>query len=139
MKLRLLFTLICALFFIAASFSQALLKDSIHIKNSALGTLKYFRSERRLDIPEVSNYLQSNPEAYKYFKKSRTANTLSVIFGVVGGFFVGWELGNIIQGNPVDWQVMAPGLVLSGVGLAFDIGSKKSAKRSVHIYNAPYR
>jgi len=139
MKLRLLFTLICALFFISSSFSQALLTDSIHIKSSAFGTVKYFRSDRRLDIPEVRNYIQSNPEAYKYFKKSRTATTLSIIFGAVGGFFVGWELGNIIRGGYVDWQVMAPGLVLSGCSLAFDIGSKKSAKRSVYIYNAPYR
>lgn len=139
MKLRLLLIGVFAFVFTATSFSQALLNDSITITSSALGMVKYYRNDRRLDIPEVRNYLQTNHAAAKYFKKSRSLNTLGTIFGIIGGFAVGWELGNLISGREIDWTVMAPGLVLTGFTIAFDIGSKKAAKRAVYLYNKPYR
>jgi hypothetical protein len=99
---------------------------------------KVLSCDRRFDIPEVRNYLQTNPAATKYFKKSRSLNNLGTVFRIIGGFAVGWELGNLISGREIDWTIMAPGLVLTGFTIAFDIGSKKAAEQAVYLYNKPY-
>lgn len=143
MKLKLLFCGLFAILLSETAFSQATLTDSIYVTSSALGTTKFYRNNRRLDIPEVRTYLETNPAAAKEFKKSRSQYTLSMIFGIVGGGLIGWELGRAIgegkTGDGINWSVMAPGLVLTGFSIAFDIGSKKSAKRSVYLFNKAYR
>jgi hypothetical protein len=140
MKLRLLLSGLFALLFVAPSYSQPRLTDSIEFHSSFMGVARYYSSDRKLAPAEVREYMKANTEAYKLFNKSRTLNTVSVVLGVVGGFMVGYELGASLGGNrDINWGVMGAGLGLTGVSIAFDIGSKSSGKKAVRLYNERFR
>lgn len=140
MKLRLLLTGICALLFIVPSFSQERATDSIDYYSSFFGVQKFYSGNKKLNASEVREYMKVNPEALKLFNRSRTMNTFSTIVGIVGGFMVGYEIGNsLARGRSVNWGVMGPGLALTGASIIFDIGSKSSGKKSVRLYNERFR
>jgi hypothetical protein len=139
MKLRLLLSSLFAILFILPSYSQDKLTDSIEFHSSFMGMAKYYSSDRKLAPAEVREYMKVNPEAYKMFNKSRTFNAMSLVFGVVGGFMVGYELGGALAGRDVNWGIMGPGLALTGVSIGFDIGSKSSGKKAVRIFNERFR
>jgi len=114
-------------------------KDSIELKVVPLGAMKFFKNGTRESLNEVADILQTNPEAFKYIKKSKTNNTIGIITSVIGGFLVGFEAGAAIGGKGIDWGVMGAGAGFIIIASPFDIGAKRNARKAVHLYNAAYR
>jgi hypothetical protein len=80
--------------------------------------------------------MKNTPEAVTQLNKARTNNAIAAGLGAVGGFLVGWPLGQaLVRVQKPNWVLAAAGGGLVVIGAGFGIGSGKQLKKGVDIYN----
>jgi hypothetical protein len=90
--------------------------------------------DKEMRKKEVRAFLTKNcPSALPIFQKSRNYETFAYITGIAGGFLVGWELDNMLQGKFKPAAFTGFGLVI--VGGILENQSKKGYNKIVDIYN----
>ncbi|MBL7741100.1 MAG: hypothetical protein JNK14_17895 [Chitinophagaceae bacterium] len=114
-------------------------KDSVEVVTNPFGGIKYYQHDRRLSMAQITVAMRPNAEAFRYLNRSKTNNTVAFITGFIGGALIGYEIGNAIGGQSVNWAVISAGAGIIGLSIPFDIGARKNAKKAVHLYNAIYR
>lgn len=129
MKFILTSTLI--LFFAASSFAQS---DSIRL-TKVFGGYKYSQDNKPLTVKQLGLVLQANPEASKLFQQGKPNGTAATIFGMAGGFLVGWPIGTAIAGGKPSWELAGIGAGLIVVSIPFSSAFNKKTKEAVSIYN----
>ena len=90
------------------------------------------RPQRHKDLLKIT---KNNPVAYNAVAKAGTNNAASVVFSVIGGGFIGWQLGNVVMGQPVNKYMLGAGLAAIAITIPLDIGYKKNLRKAVHSYN----
>jgi hypothetical protein len=80
--------------------------------------------------------MENSLEAVSQVKKARTNRGVAIGCSGVGGFLLGWPLGEALAGaqNPT-WVLAAVGGGLAIVGIGFGVKSDKQLKKGVDIYN----
>jgi hypothetical protein len=115
------------------SFAQA--KDkSMTMKNGFFGW-QFYQNDQKLKMPEVVKMMESNPQASTYIKSARTNNTWSSVIGTIGGFMVGYPLGQAAGGGTANWTLAGIGGGLIVAAIPFSIKANKQAKNAVAAYN----
>jgi hypothetical protein len=124
--------LFLSLFLQNKGFSQ---KEMMIFQKGAWGA-KYVHLGQTLTQGEAGEKFQKeNPKAYEAFKKGRTANGFSTVFGIVGGGLVGWEIGSAISGQKINYARGGGGLGVVVIGLIIDASAVKNFKKAAEIYN----
>jgi hypothetical protein len=114
-------------------------KDSIELVKATLGGLKFYQHDKNLTMRDLTNIMRPNPEAFSYLKKVKTNNTVAFISGFIGGALIGYELGSAVGGKEINWGVMGAGAGFIVIGIPFDLGGKRNARKAVYLYNAAFR
>jgi hypothetical protein len=128
MKNGLLFLLLILAF--NTGFSQP--SDSITVKR---GSFRYH--DVTLKPVDMLRLMQPNEAAFKKMKASRTYNGFSTFFAGVGGFMIGYPLGQAIGGKKdPEWALLGIGVGAAGIAIPFAITSHKKAKEAAALYNA---
>lgn len=78
---------------------------------------------------------ESNAEAFKEMKIAKSNSSVSNVFGIPGGFLVGWTLGTAIGGGKANWAVAGIGAGLIAISIPFSTAYSRHAKNAVRIYN----
>lgn len=114
-------------------------KDSIEVVKGGLGGLRFYQHNKQLKMPQLTDALRSNPQAFALLQKAKTNNTLAFISGFIGGALIGYELGNAAGGRKVNGAVIATGVGFIGISIPFGIGGTRKTRQAVFLYNAAYR
>lgn len=96
----------------------------------------YIHNNKVLSLKDFQTIFISNQEATTLFKQAKTNYIVASIFGGVGGFFIGWYIGQAIsnkRGAPGIFAIA--GLTATGIGIPFYIGFNKNLKKAVAAYN----
>jgi hypothetical protein len=75
------------------------------------------------------------PEVELYFRKYKGNRGASNVFGFIGGFLVGYSLGEAITGKKINGGLLGSGLGVIGLSALFQIGSNSNLKKAVEHYN----
>ncbi|MFT6215682.1 MAG: hypothetical protein ACJAS3_002082 [Roseivirga sp.] len=96
---------------------------------------KVFGSQSNLTLKQAQGLMENYPEAYDYMKKARTNNTMASIFGGIGGYLIGYPLGQAIAGGDANWGMAGVGAGVILIALPFHSAFKKNANLSIDLYN----
>lgn len=121
------------LFFSMAGVFAQTPSEPIEIKHG-LGV--YFtQNGKKLNPRQLISATKVNAEALKETQKAKINHEASQLFGVPGGFLVGFSLGRAMATGEPNIVLLAIGGGLVAVSIPFSIASSKHAKKGVNIYN----
>lgn len=125
--------LIASLFVSGISMAQT--NGKIEMKKNFFG-YSFHQDSTELWPRDVLQVMEVNPEAFKEFKTARANHAASGIFSALGGFMIGWPIGQAIAGkdDPL-WALAAGGAAFVFAGYSFDKTFKKRANKALTIYN----
>jgi hypothetical protein len=107
--------------------------DSIQVTKK-MGTV-FIQNGKALMPKQLLKITEVNPEAYKEMKIAKSNSNTANIFGMAGGFLVGWQLGTALAGGEPNWASAGIGAGLIGISIPFSVAYVKHAKNAVSIYN----
>jgi hypothetical protein len=140
MALRILMALCLCIACYSTVFSQQTnSRDSITLVTNFFTGTKFYQGNQRITMRQVTEVMGTNPQALTYLKKAKTNNTISIIFGVIGGALVGYELGRAAGGGDINGAVIAAGAGCIVFSIPFSIAGGKNTKKAVNTYNAAFR
>lgn len=85
---------------------------------------------------QLMTIMRYNPDAYNQIKRARSSYATGQIFGFIGGFLIGWPLGQAIAGRDPNWAMAGIGAGTALLSIPFYSTYKKKAKIAVRLYNA---
>lgn len=107
--------------------------EPIEIKNG-LGV--YFTQHgKKLNSRQLISITKVNAEALKEIQKAKINHDAAQLFGIPGGFLVGFVVGRMAVGGEPNMVLLGIGGGLIAVSIPFSITSTKHAKKGVNIYN----
>lgn len=126
-------TIIGLLFLSLSSVFAQIPSEPIEIKHG-LGV--YFtQNGKKLNPRQLIAVTKVNAEALKETQKAKINHEASQLFGVPGGFLLGFSLGRAMATGEPNMVLLAIGGGLVAVSIPFSIASSKHAKKGVNIYN----
>lgn len=126
-------TIIGVLFLSLSSVFAQTPSEPILIKHG-LGV--YFtQNGKKLNTRQLISITKVNAEALKETQKAKINHEASQLFGVPGGFLVGFVVGRMAVGGEPNMLILGIGGGLVAVSIPFSIASSKHAKKGVNIYN----
>lgn len=107
-------------------------KDSIWMKGNS-----FYQGTVKLRPKDVLSVLESNPASREEAARARSNYNASQVVGFVGGFLIGWPLGQAISSKQEpQWGLAAGGVaLLIVVGIPLSAGFKKHTEKGISIYN----
>jgi len=85
---------------------------------------------------DLKDVVKSNEEALRLVNSARSLNILSNIFGGVGGFLLGWNIGTELGGKEAEPSIWVAGGVLLVTGMTTDIVANSKIHRAAKVYNS---
>lgn len=107
--------------------------DTIQIEKKLVTT--YTLYGEKLTPRQMLDIMQVNPAAYDIMKKAKRNNDIGQVFGIAGGFLIGFPIGTAIAGGDPNWLLAGIGAGLVGVSIPFSIKYNKNARAAVAVYN----
>jgi hypothetical protein len=138
MKRLIFMVLIGLLIFAGKAFPQ-----EITLKNNFFTGWKYSFDGSEYHKVGVSgrslhDAMEGNAPAQEEMRKYKSAKTTATVFGIPGGFLIGWPLGATLAGK--EWNDTYTGMVIAGgamgiISLVFESSATGHLKKAVSIYN----
>jgi hypothetical protein len=121
--------------FFISSVAMSQTNGKIEMKKDFLG-YTFHQDSTDLLPKDVLQVMEVNKEAFQEFKKARANHAAAGIFSAIGGFAIGWPIGQAIAGkdDPL-WGLAAGGAVLVVMGYSFDKTFKRRSIKAIDIYN----
>lgn len=138
-RITLVFAL-CILCISAALSQSTSPRDSIDMVNgNGFTGPRFYQGNTRITMSQADKLMRQNPQAVPYLTKSKTNNIVAIGLGLVGGFFVGYQLGSLLAGKKINGALLGTGVGLIGISIPFGISGSRNLKKALSAYNAPYR
>lgn len=101
-----------------------------------LWTTHFYKDKKRVDGSIISFLLSDNKENQNLFDKGvRQEKSANYILGL-GGFFMGWTIGNWIGGGDLNYLTFGIGVANVGlIGIPMSMGGRKKITRAIDVYN----
>lgn len=131
------FTIIILLALATLSLYSQGISDTIQIRQS-LGT-QYLQHGKMLNPKKMLDIMQGNNGAYSEMIKAKDKYDISMIFGIPGGFFIGYPIGTLIGGGAPNLKLFAVGAALMVTSVVFSVSATKHATTAVGIFNEGLR
>ena len=109
--------------------------DSISMKK-VFGGYQFYQGPESLSVKQLVKTMESNPEAYGLMKDAQSTYTLASVFGIAGGFLVGWPIGTAIGGGEPNWTLAGIGAGLIIVSIPISKKFNKQARQAVKSFNS---
>ncbi len=124
------------LFFLGLSsaFAQSS-KETIVIDKVFLGHKYYHGDQQIMKIRDMKAIVANDELALKEVKKAGVANGFATVLSCIGGFALGWELGNAILGKDTNPYVLGASLGVTAVGIGLSALVDSHLKKGATIYN----
>jgi hypothetical protein len=108
------------------------------IKSDSLVKIKnaFFMDGKPLTYKQVVELVKDYPEAVRALKKAKANHDAAIAFGYIGGFFLGYPLGQAIAGGEPAWALAGAGAGSLLIALLFQIAYNMQAKKAIRIYNS---
>lgn len=100
---------------------------------------KMYIDDRRVKKQEFKDELFLAPDAEKLYKNANTAQAMSIVAGLPGGYILGWQLANVVLGNKVNLPMTAIGVGLTVTSIVLSTTSNNLKHKSVSVYNSYYK
>ncbi len=110
--------------------------DSIRVSQGLSTRFWKTGYDKPLTMRQLLDITKTNKEAYNEMRIARSYRVVSSIFGMPGGFLLGWPLGTAAAGGEANWALAGIGAGLIVVGIPLSAASVKHARNAVRIYNA---
>ena len=109
--------------------------ETITMQKAFLGYKYYYRNEQ-LNRKELHELLDMVPSSQINLNIAKRDQTIANIFGYVGGFLIGWPIGETIAGaESPNWYLAGIGGVLLLPGFLFESKANDQYKISVEKFN----
>lgn len=108
--------------------------DTIAIEKK-FGGYRFSKDGKSLTLNQLSNALESNPEAYQEIQAAKSSYTAAIVISYAGGFLVGWPIGTALGGGEPNWTLAGIGAGLIAVSIPISQGFNKRAKQAVDTFN----
>ena len=107
------------------------------IVTTQLGSYKIEnRNLERLKLGYVIKSSKDVPEALKYFRRARWLQAGGMLFGVPGGFILGYQIGYYVSTQKLlEKEVLLTGLGLYTVSHTFSLLRNRAIKKGAIAYN----
>ncbi|MEQ8323672.1 MAG: hypothetical protein RIC15_12135 [Vicingaceae bacterium] len=112
------------------------LSDSITTTN---GGRLYYQSGQLLSINEVLKITKPFQEAHREIAKAKSNKDAVTVFGLIGGFMIGWPIGTALGGGEPNWGVAAAGVGLLVITIPIGSAYRRHSKNGVKLYNQEFR
>lgn len=91
-----------------------------------------------LNLRTLGEVLKADPEAYESYRKAKGAVVPASIISGVGGFLVGWQIGNALADNGRDFNIgpFLGGLGLVSIAVVLSSSSDRKISAAVNQFNA---
>lgn len=123
---------------ITAANAQTTTPDSITSKK-VFGGYQYFQDGKMLTLPQLTNLMKTNTEAYKLVKSAIVTNGFLSVLSYAGGFCIGYPIGQALGGGEPVWELAAVGAGLIAVAIPIANGVTKKMNNAVEVYNRGVR
>ena len=121
------------LIFISTTYLSA--QSNIEISKKGLGTT--FKQNGIVVTPKrLMEITSGNKEAQHKMRLAKPNYDVAQVFGLAGGFCIGWPLGAAIAGGEPNWAILGIGVGLVAVSIPFTLKYNSHAKDAIQIYNA---
>ena len=111
-------------------------KAPIHVEKKGLGYRYTYQEKPLRRLADFYPIMREHPDAIIQLNKAKTNNVLGGGFGFVGGFFIGWPIGESIAGSSSPtWELAAVGGGLLVVGIVFSANTGRRLREAVQLYN----
>jgi len=135
-KLILTPLLIC--FALCTSFAQQnqnpTAEEAIEMKVNLLG-YRFFKNVQRLTWKELVEATEAVEEANLLIKKAKTQNLIANISAGVGGFMIGFPIGQKINDYEPTWELAYIGGAILIAGFPFAIKAFNNVNKGIDAYN----
>ena len=128
-----IFNVIILLFLCFSSVIAQVTEKPIFIKHGLI--TKFYQGTHQLSPKQLLEVCKTNQVAYPEMKKAKTNNDLANVFGGVGGFLIGWPIGQALAGGDANWTLAGIGVLVIGVSIPFSMEFKTHAENAIEIYN----
>lgn len=96
---------------------------------------RFFSDGQKINRTKAVSLLRSDKEAYAHVQKARANKVFSDIFGISGGFMVGYTLGAALANAEPDGVIAGVGAGLSLLSLPFELRYNKKVAEAVNMHN----
>lgn len=100
------------------------------------GNGEFFQHGNKVKMAEVIRITAVNEEARALAKKARRQRNLALMTGYPGYFAIGWGLGGMLSGAPVEWEWVGLGTGLVVGSFFLDAAFDRNARLSTEVFNA---
>lgn len=128
--------LLCLLFIFIkqACFCQAQYKDSLFFRANRI-----YKNDTLQKNTELKLLMAKDEVASNEFKQGVSTQTVAGVFGFVGGFLIGFPLGQAFAKKSVynkpKWYLAGVGAGVAAVGIAFNTTANNHFRNAVQYYN----
>lgn len=105
------------------------------LKRSFLNS-KYLVEGEVLSSSDLKESVLLFPESKNLYSRSKTMFYISLPFVVTSGFFFGYELGNVVMGEELNYTNISIGAGLQVINLLFQYLSNRDLDLAVESYNS---
>src|SRR5687767_4050005 len=126
-----------ALFFITFMAQGQMATDTIQIRYHY--SSKFFYQGKLQRPNQLLKIMETNPGAHKQMKRAISTRTFGDVVGGIGGFMVGYSLGNSLGQNKLNKNTLITGGVLVVISLPISLSYNKSSVKAVKMYNEGLR
>ncbi len=96
----------------------------------------YYKHGIKLTYEQLKLAVFKNEESRALMSKAKSDASIASVFGYLGGFCIGYPLGQAIGGHEeVKWGVAGVGAGLLLIAIPIATGANKKVKKAVKIYN----
>jgi len=142
-KFRLLVTLTVLVFVscllsgvVDSCFAQCLGDSRIQIQSGFFST-GYYCGSHKLTGPELEQLLSKVPGALEEYNSGKSMHVGASILQSIGGFLIGWPLGEAAAGaESPNWTMAAVGGGIAIPGIILEVLSNKHIRNAIDTYNS---
>jgi hypothetical protein len=112
-------------------------QTSIIVEKKLLGYKYTYQDKTIKKLSELESIMTDSPEALSQLGKAKGYFWPGLVMASVGGFMIGWPIGQAAAGaEDPKWELAAIGGGIGVVGIILGVVSDKYCKKAVDAYNA---
>lgn len=117
-------------------YSQSV-SDSIEIRMSY--GIQFRQHGKTLSPRKMLAIMIVDNAAYSEMVIAKSKYDLSLLFGIPGGFLIGWPIGTFVAGGVPNWKLAAVGGVLTLISIKYTLSFNRHARIAAGYFNEGLR
>jgi hypothetical protein len=111
--------------------------DSIEIRISY--GVQFRQHGKTLSPRKMLAIMKVDNTAYNEMLIAKSKHDLSLLFGIPGGFLIGWPIGTMVAGGVPNWRLAAAGVALTIISIKCTLSYTRHARIAAGYFNEGLR